>query len=185
MEEIEKLSYDFVYLGWKEMEKSEEIDDKLSKPVYPYWTLAYMIRPEAARILVNDVIKCNIIPVDEYLPTKMSELKVAGYKENVVEPVSREDGGSDVLATSRYDYFLDFNIHAVTVATDKTKALKLFESANTHNSTIINLGKNITWEGGVMEAGKGGGQKINLVKEYIADKKDLSLIHISEPTRPY
>ena len=64
MEEIEKLSYDFVYLGWKEMEKSEKIDDKFSKPVYPYWTLAYMIRPEAARILVNDVIKCNIIPVD-------------------------------------------------------------------------------------------------------------------------
>ena len=143
-EEIEQLSYDFVYLGWKEMYKSEEIDDKFSKPVYPYWTLAYMIRPEAARILVNDVIKCNMIPVDEYLPTKMPEIKVAGYQENVVEPVSREDGGSDVLAKSRYDYFLDFNTHAVTVATDKTKALKLFESAKKHNSTIINLGKNLS-----------------------------------------
>ena len=176
MEEIEKLSYDFVYLGWKEMEKSEKIDDKFSKPVYPYWTLAYMIRPEAARVLVNDVIKCNMIPVDEYLPTKMPEIKVAGYQENVVEPVSREDGGSDVLAKSRYDYFLDFNTHAVTVATDKTKALKLFESAKKHNSTIINLGKNITWEGGVMEAGKGGGHKINLVKEYIADKKDSDVL---------
>ena len=175
-EEIEQLSYDFVYLGWKEMYKSEEIDDKFSKPVYPYWTLAYMIRPEAARILVNDVIKCNMIPVDEYLPTKMPEIKVAGYQENVVEPVSREDGGSDVLAKSRYDYFLDFNTHAVTVATDKTKALKLFESAKKHNSTIINLGKNITWEGGVMEAGKGGGHKINLVKEYIADKKDSDVL---------
>ena len=59
----------------------------------------------------------------------MPEIKVAGYKENVVEPVSREEGGSDVLAKSRYDYFLDFKTHAVTVATDKTKALKLFESA--------------------------------------------------------
>ena len=67
-----------------------------------------MIRPDAARVLVNNVIKRNIIPVDEYLPTKMPEIKVAGYKENVVEPVSREDGGSDVLAKSRYDYFLDF-----------------------------------------------------------------------------
>ena len=176
MEEIEKLSYDFVYLGWKEMDESEEIDGKLVKPVYPYWTLAYIIRPEAARVLVNDVIKCNIIPVDEYLPTKMNEIRVAGYKENVVDPVSRQEGGSNVLASSRYDYFLDFNIHAVTVATDKTKALKLFESANTHNSTIINLGKNIQWEGGVMENGKGGGQKINLVKEYIKDKKDSDIL---------
>ena len=176
VEEISKLKYDFVYLGWKEMDKSKEINDDLVIPVYPYWTLAYMIRPEAARVLVNDVIKCNIIPVDEYLPTKMPEIKVAGYKENVVEPVSREDGGSDVLAKSRYDYFLDFNTHAVTVATDKTKALKLYESAKAKDSTIINLGKNITWEGGVMEAGKGGGHKINLVKEYIADKKDSDVL---------
>ena len=151
MKEIEKLSYDFVYLGWKEMGESEEIDGKLVKPVYPYWTLAYIIRPDAARVLVNNVIKRNIIPVDEYLPTKMNEIRVAGYKENVVDPVSRQDGGSNVLASSRYDYFLDFNIHAVTVATDKTKALKLFESAKAKNSTIINLGKNIKWEGGVME----------------------------------
>ena len=133
-------------------------------------------RKYSAKCLVNDVIKCNIIPVDEYLPTKMAELNVAGYQKNVVEPVSREDGGSDVLAKSRYDYFLDFNTYAVTVATDKTKALKLFESANTHDSTIINIGKNIAWEGGVMEAGKGGGQKINLVKEYIADKKDSDVL---------
>ena len=176
VEEISKLKYDFVYLGWKEMDKSKDINDDLVIPVYPYWTLAYMIRPEAARVLVNDVIKCNIIPVDEYLPTKMNEIKVAGYKENVVEPVSREEGGSDVLAKSRYDYFLDFNTHAVTVATDKTKALKLFESAKAKNSTIINIGKNITWEGGVMEAGKGGGHKINLVKEFIADKKDTDVL---------
>ena len=176
VEEISQLPYDFVYLGWKEMEESEEIDGKMVKPVYPYWTLAYLIRPDAARVLVNDVIKCNIIPVDEYLPTMMDKLNVAGYKQNVVEPVSRQDGGSDVLAKSRYDYFLDFNTYAVTVATDKTKALKLYESAKAKDSTIINLGKNITWEGGVMEAGKGGGHKINLVKEFIQDKKDSDVL---------
>ena len=176
IKEISELPYDFVYLGWKEMDKSEKIDDKLVKPVYPYWTLAYMIRPDAARVLINSVIKRNIIPVDEYLPLKMPEIKVAGYKENVVEPVSRQDGGSDVLAKSRYDYFLDFNTYACTVATDKTKALKLFESAKANNSTIINLGKNIQWEGGVMENGKGGGHKINLVKEFIKDKKDSDVL---------
>ena len=89
IEEISDLPYDFLYLGWKEMGDSEEIDGKLVKPVYPYWTLAYMIRPESARVLVNDVIKCNIIPVDEYLPTMIEKLNVAGYKNNVVEPLSR------------------------------------------------------------------------------------------------
>ena len=156
IEEISQLPYDFVYLGWKEMEESEEIDGKLVKPVYPYWTLAYMIRPEAARVLVNDVIKCNIIPVDEYLPTKLAEINVAGYKNNVVIPISRVDGGSDVLAKSRYEYFLDFNTYACTVATDESKAEKLLKSAKIQNSTFINLGDKTTWKGGVMEAGKGG-----------------------------
>ena len=176
IEEISQLPYDFVYLGWKEMDESEEIDGKLVKPVYPYWTLAYMIRPDAARVLVNDVIKCNIIPVDEYLPTKLAEINVAGYKNNVVIPISRVDGGSDVLAKSRYDYFLDFNTYACTVATDESKAEKLLKSAKIQNSTFINLGDKTTWKGGVMEAGKGGGQKINLVREFIKDKKDSDVL---------
>ncbi len=176
VEEISNLPYDFVYLGWKEMDKSEEIDGKLVKPVYPYWTLAYMIRPEAARVLVNDVIKCNIIPVDEYLPTKMNDIRVAGYNNNVVIPISRVDGGSDVVAKNRYDYFLDFNTYACTVATDESKAEKLLKSAKIQNSTFINLGDKTAWKGGVMEAGKGGGQKINLVREFIKDKKDSDVI---------
>ena len=32
VEEISQLPYDFVYLGWKEMEESEEIDGKMVKP---------------------------------------------------------------------------------------------------------------------------------------------------------
>ena len=40
VEEISKLKYDFVYLGWKEMDKSKVINDDLVIPVYPYWTLA-------------------------------------------------------------------------------------------------------------------------------------------------
>ena len=61
---IESAGYDFLYLGWKEMAESEPIGESLVKPVYPYWTLAYMIRPQAASVLVNNIIKCNIIPVD-------------------------------------------------------------------------------------------------------------------------
>ena len=175
MEEIESLAYDFVYLGWKEMAESVEIDEKLVTPVYPYWGLAYMIRPEAARVLVNDVIKCNIIPVDEYLPTKMQEIRVAGYKNNVVNPMSRNEGGSNILGKSRYDYFLGFDVHLVTVGTDDEKMKCLKNSVEEHGWTILNLGKGVKWEGGTMK-GQGGGHKINLVKQYIKDKKDTDIL---------
>ena len=167
--------YNFVYLGWKEMEKSIPIDDKFVKPVYPYWGLAYMITPESAKILTKGHIIRNIIPVDEYLPKKIEELNVVAYKENVIVPRSREDGGSNINPTCRYDYFVDFDTHVCTVATDEEKAHKLLSSARKQKVEITNLGKGVKWEGGTME-GQGGGHKINLVKEYIKDKKDSDVL---------
>ena len=175
MKEIENLPYDFVYLGWKEMRESKKIDDKLVTPVYPYWGLAYMIRPESARVLVNDGIKRNIIPVDEYLPTMMNQLKVAGYSTNLFNPRDRSEGKSNTLAHSRYDYFVDFDIHVCTVATDPDKAYKLRESSEKYEIPVINLGDGVIWEGGDMK-NQGGGHKINLVKEYIKDKKDTDVL---------
>ena len=176
LNEIDALSesYDFLYLGWKEMKESLPIDEKLVTPVYPYWGLAYVITPTAAKILVNEVAKRSIIPVDEYLPQKVKEFKVAGYSENVVNPVSREELGSNILAKNRYDYFLDFNVHLCTVATDEEKSHKLKHSAKYFDSEIINLGKGVKWEGGDMKT-QGGGHKINLVKEYLKDKSDSDI----------
>ena len=176
-EEIDQLSdtYDFLYLGWKEMEESLPLSGKLVQPVYPYWTLGYVITPNAAKILVNEVARKNIIPVDEYLPKKMPELKVAGYSENVVNPVSRYELTSDVLGKDRYDYFIDFKTHLCTVSTDPAKGHKLQQSANHHDWYLNNLGNGVIWEGGTME-GQGGGHKINLVKEYIKNLDDSEVI---------
>ena len=178
MEEIEQYlqTYSFLYLGWKEMKTSVPIDGVVVEPVYPYWTLAYVITPESAEILMNENIATSIIPVDEYLPTMMDKLNVAGYEENVFTPVSRNEFGSDVLSNSRYDNFIDFKLYAVTVATEESKAYKLFNSAKHQSAEIINIGKGIEWGGGVMEKGHGGGQKINLVREFIADKKDSDVL---------
>ena len=178
MEEIEQYlqTYSFLYLGWKEMKTSVPIDGKVVQPVYPYWTLAYVITPESAKILMNESIATSIIPVDEYLPTMMDKLNVAGYEQNVFTPVSRNEFGSDVLSNNRYDNFIDFKLYAVTVATEESKGYKLFNSAKHQSAEIINIGKGIEWGGGVMEKGHGGGQKINLVKEFIADKKDSDVL---------
>ena len=178
MEEIEQYlqTYSFLYLGWKEMKTSVPIDGVVVEPVYPYWTLAYVITPESAKILMNESIATSIIPVDEYLPTMMDKLNVAGYEQNVFTPVSRNEFGSDVLSNSRYDNFIDFKLYAVTVATEESKAYKLFNSAKHQSAEIINIGKGVEWGGGVMEKGHGGGQKINLVREFIADKKDSDVL---------
>ena len=170
---LRRQGYNFVYLGWKEMEKSIPIDDKYVKPVYPYWGLAYVITPESAKILTKG--KPKIIPVDEYLPQMIEKLNVVAYKENVIVPRDRKDGGSNINPTSRYDYFVDFDTHVCTVATDETKAGKLIHSANKFDVKLNNLGKGVKWEGGTME-GQGGGHKINLVKEFIKDKADHDII---------
>ncbi len=171
---MRRQGYNFIYLGWKEMSKSIPIDDKFVQPVYPYWGLAYMITPESAKILTEE--RPEIIPVDEYLPKMIERMNVCAYQENVIVPRDRADGGSDIHPQDRYDYFWDFDYHVLTVATDESKAHKLLSSARKRGVDITNLGKGVKWEGGVMEMGHGGGHKINLVKEFIEDKKDSDVI---------
>ena len=171
---MRRQGYNFIYLGWKEMSKSIPIDDKFVQPVYPYWGLAYMITPESAKILTEE--RPEIIPVDEYLPKMIEKLNVCAYQENVIVPRDRADGGSDINPQDRYDYFWDFDYHVLTVATDESKAQKLLSSARKRGVEITNLGKGVKWGGGVMEKGRGGGHKINLVKKYIKDKKDSDVI---------
>ena len=48
------------------------------------------------------------------------------------------------------------------------------QSAIKQNANLINLGKGVVWEGGDMKT-QGGGHKINLVKEYIKDKRDTDI----------
>ena len=106
--------------------------DEFVTPDYPYWGLAYVVTPESAAILLNDAAKKSIIPLDEYLPTQLSKLKPIAYKENVIEQRDRSKTGTDITTGSRYDAFIDFDIHPLTMGTDESKCVKLFASANHH-----------------------------------------------------
>jgi GR25 family glycosyltransferase involved in LPS biosynthesis len=167
--------YNFMYLGYREMGSSEEIDDKFVKPDYPYWTIGYALTPLAAQILVNQTARQNIIPVDEYLPLMMRRLKPIAYKENVVDPWDRSVGGTDVDPTNRYSYFIDFNTHALTVGSDDSKCEKLHFSSERHGFSFNNLGKNVNWRGTDM-SGPGGGQKVNLLKSYLDQLPDHDVV---------
>jgi len=169
IKEIEKVfmrGYNFLYLGYREMNVSEDIDDTFVRPKYPYWTVGYALKPEAARKLVTNVAAKNIIPVDEYLPLMMESLKPIAYRENVVNPMGRDVGGTDVDPYNRYDYFLDFRTHCITVGSDDSKCEKLHHSSAHYGFEFLNIGKDVEWKGTDM-SGPGGGQKINLLKEFI------------------
>ena len=176
--QIEK-GYEFLYLGWREMKPYEaySLNKKFIIPGYAYWTVGYVITPEAAKILTDDIAKKNIIPVDEYLPRRIKEkdIKVLAYKKNVIQQRDRSETGSDVTTGSRYDAFLDFDIHAVTVGTDEDKCEKLYRSAAYHGIEFTNLGKDKKWTGGDMTI-RGGGQKINMLKKYIKDLPDRDVV---------
>ena len=169
--------YNLIYLGWREMGESKIIDDEFVIPDYPYWGLAYVITPETANILLDDQIKQNIIPVDEYLPKKLKELNPIAYKENVVDQRDRSETGTDITTGSKYDRFFDFNIHPLTLGTDENRCAKLIASASYHGFKFTNLGENIEWIGGDMLNGcLGGGQKLRAVNEYIQELPDTDVV---------
>jgi len=177
-EEIEKVfekGYNFLYLGWLEMDQSTPINETFVVPSYPYWSLSYALTPEAASILVNQTIRNKIIPVDEYLPLKMKELRPCAYTENVIITSDRSECGTDIHPTDRYKFFIDFKTHAITVGSDDNKCEKLYDSALKYNCQFLNIGKNVEWNGSDM-SGPGGGQKINLLKKYIENLPDHDVI---------
>ena len=178
-DEIYKLirveGYNLIYLGWKEMGESKPIDDKYVVPDYPYWLLAYVMTPEVAKGLVNEGIQKNIIPVDEYVPKCLSHFNPVAYKENVITPYSRDEMGSNINPKERWDYFIDFNIHPVTIATDESKAKRILDSGKEQNIEFNNIGKGIEWNGGTMKS-TGGGQKINMIKSYIENLPDHDVL---------
>ena len=162
--QLNNNNVNLLYLGWKEMGTSQPVNEQFVVPDYPYWGLAYVVTPEAAKILITNK---TIIPVDEYLPKRLKDLRPLAYKENVVEAQGRDNTGSDTLLNSRYDAYLDFNVTALTVGTDESKCHHLIQSGLYNGINFINLGKGKNWEGGVMELGKGGGHKINLIREHL------------------
>ena len=169
--------YDMIYLGWLEMGESTSIDDKYVIPQYPYWNLAYVVTPDACKVLVNDYIKQNIIPIDEYCPLIQHKLRTIAYTNNVIKPMPKytgDDWGS-IDPHNRYSFILDFNTHVVTVGTDESKCEKLYHSAEQNGINVINLGKGKEWTGGDM-FGPGGGQKVNLLYDYIQDLPDHDVV---------
>ena len=147
----------------------------LEVPSFPYNLTAYCITPETARYLLLKMDKKNMMPVDDFVPGlfKDPSFKPLALVEDSCNQVSR-DSWSDT-DIERSPEFKNFKIHILTVGDKEELCNKLNTSARKFDITIKNLGLNKKWRGTDM-SGPGGGQKVNLLKEYIQDLPNEDLI---------
>lgn len=62
---------------------------------------------------------------------------------------------------------LYYEVVCVSTDIDNIGYKRFIDTCYKHNINVTTLGLCNKWEGGDMEAGKGGGQKVNLLKEYL------------------
>ena len=171
---------DLLYLGYNENDRENVVyhGDGFVTPSFPYNAHAYLLSPEGAQKLLSLVEEENfsIIPTDDWLAEKLSEgkINVLACEAPMARQTPRDVHSSDI-EPSGSDWLRNFNIHVLTCSTDDWKAYRLFDSAEKYGINITNLGKEVEWRGTDM-SGPGGGQKLNLLREYIEKVPDTDVI---------
>lgn len=63
------------YIGRKVLMDSDEqfVSDHITKPLYSYWTLGYLISESGARKLIKAEPLAKMLPVDEFLPIMFNQ----------------------------------------------------------------------------------------------------------------
>jgi len=148
--------HDSVWLGYR-----------LNTLGYWYNCHAYALRPETAKRLIAGY-KDAIIPVDEWVPAKLKVQSNFFFTPEIVKQIPRKVRPSTIEGES-------MQVHVLTVGTDQSKMWALEQSAKAHEITYLNLGRKVTWMGGIMEA-QGGGQKINLVRNHLESLHDGDVV---------
>ncbi|XP_072930727.1 glycosyltransferase 25 family member [Epargyreus clarus] len=74
-EELNSLDWDFMYMGRKVLQDEEEeyVTEHITKPLYSYWTLGYLITLRGAQKLIASKPLTKMLPVDEYLPIMFNQ----------------------------------------------------------------------------------------------------------------
>ena len=152
--------YDSVWLGyrWNDMG-------------YWYNCHAYAVSPRTAKHLIEG-FKDSIIPVDEWVPSKLKGKNNYFYKDEVVKQIPRDIRPSTIEETEVLSGGVNFKI--VTVATEPKKMWALEQSAKKYGVEVHNLGKDHPWRD-PME-GLAGMPKIQLVNEYLATLQDDDVV---------
>ena len=166
---------DALYLGHKDMapESAIDLDGGLVVPGFAYLNHAYVVTPHACRVLLDGLKFWGGIPVDELMPRCYSKMRVAAFKEDVVSQVNRSELGSDIEPVGDEDYLPFRNVHLFAVATEKSKAYRLLDSAAKVGSNVILVGEG---KDSFDMSFTGGGVKLNLMREKLKDYDDNELM---------
>ena len=76
-----------------------------------------------------------------------------------------------------------YEVVCVSTNIDNIGYKRFIDTCYKHNINVKTLGVCNKWEGGDMEAGKGGGQKVNLLKEYLDTHEHLMRTPSLKPIR--
>ena len=180
LELMEQYEIDLLYLGYNEnvpnqVRDTEEID--CVRPWYPYNTHAYVLSPAGAKKLLETNFFDKIIPVDEVLSAlcNRDDIKIWALKNDVANQASRDTLSTDVEPKGDHSWFINFDTHVITVGSEPHKCNRLNTSATKLGFDVKNIGANVEWNGTDM-SGPGGGQKINLIKEYLGTLPDDDVV---------
>lgn len=196
------VDYDLVFLGRKKMgSDDEEIiteNPTLVKPIFSYWTCAYLLSYAGATRLSYDQDRFynNIIPSDEYIPhmcgmqhfNHESSLRIEksygpmpddfvslAFDPPLIKPVNDAFSFSSTYHSESYFNYSN-DICCLSIATESNDCCARYaDSCRKYgiNPYIMGIGKK--WSGGNMAKGPGGGQKVNLVREFISTLDDDQL----------
>ena len=164
---------------------------------HPIWTLAYMVTNGGAhKLLERAKPNGTTIPADEFIPAcaglnNLPHLNEKYEGSGFIEVGSSVQRYFDTRPSSEsvvekappitinMDVFKD-RVHLVCVATDTEHVgfKRLEATALRYGIKPHVLGNKKKWNGGEMETGTGGGQKINLLRKFFRNKKDIYLTDI-------
>jgi procollagen-lysine,2-oxoglutarate 5-dioxygenase len=196
-----KVDYDLIYLGRKKMDASIEekvvTEESVVKSSFSYWTCAYAVSNLGAKRLTHDseLFMNNIIPIDEYIPymcgkqhfdkdTSIRMEKAFGtiprdvvsyaFDPPIIMPTASAFSDSSTYHSDAY--VGNDSVNCLSIATDRNDCYNRYISSCERygiEANVMGLGKK--WSGGNMALGPGGGQKVNLLREYLAMVDDDEL----------
>ena len=196
-----KVDYDLIYLGRKKMDASIEekvvTEESVVKSSFSYWTCAYAVSNLGAKRLTHNsgLFMNNIIPIDEYIPymcgkqhfdkdTSIRMEKAFGtmprdvvsyaFDPPIIMPTASAFSDSSTYHSDAY--VGNDSVNCLSIATDRNDCYNRYISSCERygiEANIMGLGKK--WSGGNMALGPGGGQKVNLLREYLAMVDDDEL----------
>ena len=186
--EVIRSGYDFLYLQRNENEPDNvkpcplDVEKRLDQypgykpleiPSFPYNLTAYVLTPKGAKILLDLMDYQDMVPVDDFVPSCFSVLRVIALQTDSCNQLGRDSwSGTDIEESP---IFRNFKIHVLTTGDDRLKCNMINTSAKHYGIDIVNIGLNKEWWGTNME-GPGGGHKVNLLKEYIKPLADDDIV---------